>query len=246
MRYKLIIFDIDGTITRHISSWRYIHEKLGLWRRQAFSYQEQFFAGSISYRKFCELDAAHWKGMPERKIRRIFDSVLYSKNARPCIKKLKSSGFRLVAISTGLQFMPDRIMKELKFDYAISNRLISRNGKLTGGVKINLAHGAKDKILRKIFRRFNVKGHEVICVGDSEGDIPLAKKCGYSIAFNSSSEALSKISDYNCISKDFSEVYRKIIEVSAMDPSLRAPKGRSNLKNKIASSVNTLTPTSSQ
>ena len=39
MRYKLIIFDIDGTITTHISSWRYIHEKLGLWQKQAFNYQ---------------------------------------------------------------------------------------------------------------------------------------------------------------------------------------------------------------
>ena len=213
MKYKLIIFDIDGTITRHISSWRYIHEKLGLWQKRAFCYQEQFFAGSISYRKFCDLDAAHWEGMSERKIRKIFDSVLYSKNAIHSIKKLKKTGFKLVAISTGLQFMPDRIMKEMKFNYALSNRLRVRKGKLTGGVRINLAHGAKDKILRMLFKRFNVKPHEVICVGDSEGDIPLAKRCGYSIAFNSSSEALSKLSDYNCRTKDFGEVYRKIIEI---------------------------------
>ena len=214
MKYKLIIFDIDGTITRHISSWRYIHEKLGLWQKRAFCYQEQFFAGKIGYRKFCSLDAAHWRGMSERKIRKIFDSVLYSKNAVKSIAKLKKAGFKLAAISTGLQFMPDRIMKELKFDYALSNRLISRNGKLTGGVKINLAHGAKDKILKTIFKRFKVQPHEVICVGDSEGDIPLARICGYSIAFNSSSEELSNISDYACRTKDFKEVYNKITRIN--------------------------------
>ena len=214
MNYKLIIFDIDGTITRHISSWRYIHEKLGLWQKRAFCYQEQFFAGKISYRKFCLLDAAHWKGMSERKIRKIFDRVLYSKNAVTSIKKLRKSGFKLVAISTGLQFMPERITKEMKFDYALSNRLLSRNGKLTGGVHINLAHGAKDKILRTLFKRFKVKPHEVICIGDSEGDIPLAKICGYSIAFNSSSKELSKISDYNCKTRDFNEVFRKITSIT--------------------------------
>ena len=213
MKYKLIIFDIDGTITRHISSWRYIHEKLGLWQKRAFCYQEQFFAGKIGYRKFCSLDAAHWRGMSERKIRKIFDSVLYSKNAVKSIAKLKKAGFKLAAISTGLQFMPDRIMKELKFDYALSNRLISQNGKLTGAVKINIAHGAKHKILRSMFKRFNVKPHEVICVGDSEGDIPLAKICGYSIAFNSSSAELSRISDYNCKTRDFSEVYNRILQL---------------------------------
>ena len=68
MKYKLIVFDIDGTITRHISSWRYIHEKLGLWDVLARKYQDQFLAGKISYRRFCELDAAHWKGMPVRKL----------------------------------------------------------------------------------------------------------------------------------------------------------------------------------
>ena len=216
MRYKLIIFDIDGTITTHISSWRYIHEKLGLWQKQAFTYQEQFLAGKISYRRFCELDAAHWKGMPTRKIRDIFRSVRYSKNAVKSISRLKRLGFKLAAISTGLQFMPDRLKEEFDFDYTLSNRLVVRRGRLTGSVKINLAHGAKDRILREIFRRFGVKPHEVISVGDSEGDIPLARKTGYSIAFNSTSDELSRIVDHNCRTRDFSEVYRKIIEVTDM------------------------------
>jgi len=213
MRYKLIIFDIDGTITRHISSWRYIHERLGLWTARAFRYQEDFFAGKISYRRFCELDAAHWKGMPEKRVRSIFKKVRYARNAVKSIKGLKDMGFKLAAVSTGLQFMPDRIKKELGFDYAISNRLRSRNGKLTGGVKINLEHGAKHTILAKIYRKFGVKPHEVISVGDSEGDIPLAKNSGYSIAFNCSSKDLAGAVDYNCRTEDFTEVYKKIVSV---------------------------------
>ncbi len=214
MRYKLIIFDIDGTITRHVSSWRYIHEKLGVWSARAFRYQEDFFAGKISYRMFCELDAAHWKGMSEKKIRRLFKSTRYSKNAVRCIKKLKKAHFKLAAISTGLQFMTDRIKNELGFDYAISNRLMSRNGKLTGGVHINLEHGAKHKALSLIFKKFGVSPHEVISVGDSEGDIPLARECGYSIAFNSSCKELSRMADYNCRTRDFKEVYRQILYVN--------------------------------
>lgn len=214
MRYRLIIFDIDGTITTHISSWRYIHEKLGLWQKQAFNYQEQFLAGKISYRRFCELDAAHWKGMSVKKIRDIFKSVKYSKNAVRSISRLKKLGFKLAAISTGLQFMPDRLKEEFDFDYTLSNRLVVRRGRLTGGVRIYLAHGAKDAILRHISKRFGVKPHEIISVGDSEGDIPLAKKTGYSIAFNSTSDELSRIADHNCKSLDFEEVYRKIIDIA--------------------------------
>ena len=214
MRYKLIVFDIDGTITTHISSWRYIHEKLGLWQERAFRYQEDFLAGKIDYRKFCELDATHWKGMNESKIRSIFKSVRYSRNAKRYIKKLKNHGFKLAAVSTGLQYMPDRIKKEMKFDYAVSNRLVSKNGKLTGGVSIKLAHGAKHKVLSVILKKFGIPRHEVISVGDSEGDIPMARACGYSIAFNSTSKDLSKISDYNCRTKDFNEIYKKILSIS--------------------------------
>lgn len=214
MRYKLIILDIDGTITRHISSWRYIHEKLGLWTTRAFRYQERFFAGKISYRTFCELDAAHWKGIPEEKLRRIFKSVAYSKNAARCIRGLKSKGFKLAAISTGLQYIPERLRKEFDFDYILSNRLLSRAGILTGGVGITIAHGAKHKVLKMIFRKFRVKPHEVISVGDSDGDIPLARDAGYSIAFNSTSSKLSGLVDYNCRTRDFGEVYRKILAVS--------------------------------
>lgn len=214
MPYRLIILDIDGTITRHISSWRYIHEKMGLWTNRAFRYQEDFFAGKISYKRFCRLDAAHWKGISEKKIRKIFASVAYSKNAARCIRKLKKNGFKLAAISTGLQYIPERLQKEFDFDYILSNRLLSRKGILTGGVGIRLAHGAKHKVLHMIFKKFKVLPHEVISVGDSEGDMPLARDSGYSIAFNSSSKKLSKIVNYNCRTKDFREVYRKIIEVS--------------------------------
>jgi len=214
MKYKLIIFDIDGTITKHISSWRYIHEKLGLWYNLAYRYQEKFIAGKISYRKFCELDAAHWKGLPERKIREIFQEAPYVKNARRYLRNLKEMGFKLVAISTGLQYIAERIKKELGFDYILSNRLISRKGILTGKVKINITHGAKGKILGRILKRFRVKPDEVIVVGDSSGDIPLVKNSGYSIAFNSSDRKFSQMVDYDCRTKDFKKVLEKIVSIS--------------------------------
>ncbi|MBU0478837.1 HAD family phosphatase [bacterium] len=216
MKYKLIIFDIDGTITKHISSWRYIHERLELWDTLAFQYQKQFLAGKLSYRKFCELDAAHWKGLSEEKVREIFQELPYASNVPSCIKRLKQRGFKIAAISTGLQYMAERAKKELRFDYVLSNQIVSRKGILTGRVKININHGEKGKISRQIMKRFCVKPHEVISVGDSAGDIPLAKSSGYSIAFNSSDKAFSDIVDYKCKTKDFEEVFAQIVSISGI------------------------------
>jgi phosphoserine phosphatase len=215
MKYKLIIFDIDGTITRHISSWRYIHERLDLWDALAHKYQEQFLSGKISYKRFCELDAAHWKGLSEKKLYDIFKEVKYSKNAARAIRTLKKKGFMLAAVSTGLQFMTDRIKKEFGFDFVLGNRLDTKNGKLTGGVTINIGHGAKGKTVRSMLKRYNVKPSEAIAVGDSDGDIPMMKLAGYSIAFNPASEKVSMSADYVCGSDDFMEVCDKILEISA-------------------------------
>ena len=213
MKYKAIIFDIDGTITIPVSSWRHIHEKLGKWDVLACRYQELFLAGRISYRKFCELDAAHWKGLPEKDLKELFQDVPYAKNAVTSIKKLKKIDLKLIAVSTGLQYLPLRLKKELRFDYVLSNELEARKGILTGGVKINITHGAKGKVLKKIIREIKFEPHQVISVGDSEGDMPLSRVAGYSIAFNSSSQHLSEMVDYNCKTDDFFEVHNKILEI---------------------------------
>ncbi|MDD4957497.1 MAG: HAD family phosphatase [Candidatus Omnitrophica bacterium] len=213
-KYKAVVFDIDGTITRHISSWRYMHEKLGLWDALARKYQEQFLAGKISYRRFCELDAGHWKGLEASKVRSIFSRVKYSRNAKRTVSMLREKGFKLVAVSTGIQFMTDRVKEELGFDHVIGNRLNVYRGKLTGGVSINIGHGAKGVTVKKILRRYGCIPEEMIAIGDSEGDIPMIEIAGYSIAFNSSSRTLSGIVDWDCPSHDLMDVYRKIIQIS--------------------------------
>ena len=215
MNYKLIVFDIDGTITKHISSWRYIHEKLDLWDVLAKKYQEQFLSRKISYREFCELDAAHWKGIEVNKLHEAFKSVKYSKNAKKVIQKFKLHGFKLAAVSTGLQFVTEKVKKELNFDYVIGNRLCVYNGKLTGGVKINISHGEKGVIFKQILKKFKVEPQQVIAVGDTEGDIPMISLAGYSIAFNSSSEYLSEIVDYCCDTIDFMEIYDRVMSISS-------------------------------
>lgn len=214
MKYELITFDIDGTITQHISSWQFLHERLGQWDNQAIEYQKKFQAGRISYRRFCRLDAAHWNGMHVEKLYEIFQEIPYAKNAKVAIQILKDRGFKLVAISTGLQFIVERVKNELGFDYTLGNRLKVRNGRLTGSAAINVSHLGKGRVLRDILKRFRIPPGRMIVVGDSEGDIPMMRMAGYAIAFNSSSKSVSEAADYACRTKDFMEICEIILKVS--------------------------------
>ncbi len=217
MKYKLCVFDVDGTITTHPSSWQFLHEKLGQWDNQAIKYQEMFLAGKISYKRFCKLDALHWKGMDIKRIIDIFEEITYARNVKQAIEILKNYGFKLAAISTGIQFLVDRVKKELDLDYAIGNRLIHHKGKLSGEVEVKVTHLGKGRVLNSIIKRFGTSPAKTIVVGDSKGDIPMMKIAGFSFAFNSSNEEVKKAASFSCFSNDFLEVCQKILEISGLN-----------------------------
>jgi phosphoserine phosphatase len=197
-------------LTRHVSSWQLIHEKLGLWDADACRYQEQFLKGRISYRRFCELDAKRWKNLPVTDITSHLYAIPYSKNVKSMLKKLKTLGFKLAIISTGLDLLALKVKKDLQIDYCVCNKLYVRRGRLTGKVKIDVAHGEKGKVFKRLLKKAGFKPKQSIFIGDSATDVPAAKVAGYAIAFNASHRGLADITDYNCRTKDFREVFAAI------------------------------------
>jgi len=213
MKFRAVVFDIDGVLVEPVSSWRYLHEQIGIWDALACRYQEQFLAGRITYRRFCELDAAHWKGLSEQRVRRVFDAVPYARNAVDTVRELKKHGLRLIALSTGLQFIPDRIRKDLGFARVVSNRLVVRNGLLTGGVTIRIPHDGKGRALKAVLHALGLPLEETVSVGDSAGDIPMMRATGHSIAFNALCPETKKVADHVCRTRDLHEVLEHLLSL---------------------------------
>ncbi|MDD5258944.1 MAG: HAD family phosphatase [bacterium] len=217
MKYKIVVFDMDGTLTRHVSSWQLIHEKLGMWDEDACRYQEQFLQGRISYRRFCELDAQRWKGVPAAVVVRHLLAIPYSRSVRQTLKKLKTLGFKLAIISTGLDLLALKVKKDLQIDHCLCNKLSVRHGRLTGQVKIDVAHGEKGKAFKRLLKKAGLKPEQAIFVGDSATDVPAARIAGYAIAFNASHSELAELADHNCSTKDFREVFAAITKANRSD-----------------------------
>ena len=204
--YKLVVFDLDGTLTSERSIWEYIHVKLGKWYGNAEEYQRQFLQGKISYRRFCELDAHVWKGMSIDQLRDIVRGVPFNPGADELTSLLRQLGLRLALISSGLSLLSEWVQETYGFDYGVSNQLLHEDGILTGEVEIKVHYDRKAEWVRTIMDIFQVRRDEIIAIGDSTGDMEMFEMAGFSISFNSSSPKLDKIADVVIKGNDLSQV----------------------------------------
>ena len=191
--FKLVIFDLDGTLTKERSIWEYIHKQLGKWDGFAEEYQKKFLAGKISYGRFCELDAEVWKGMKVKEVLEIVRRVPFHPGVDELIDHLKHKGLKLAVVSSGLSLLSNWVHQKYGFDYSVSNDLLCEDGILTGQVKIQVYYDKKAAWVKKILKQFRVKPEEMIAVGDSRGDMDMFQMAGLSIAFNSSCKDLDQM-----------------------------------------------------
>jgi phosphoserine phosphatase len=179
---RAVIFDLDGTLTPVRSVWKHIHQALGLWDGEAQRHQRAFQSGAIGYEEWCSLDAAHWKGMRESDLRAIADGIPYRAGARDCVRALRAAGALVGVVSTGLSLLAERARDDLRLAYVASNRLEAVDGILTGRVEVNVEHDGKDEAVDRFCARFGVTPDRLVAVGDSEGDIPMFRRAGFSVA----------------------------------------------------------------
>jgi phosphoserine phosphatase len=192
-KFKLALFDLDGTLTTERSAWEYIHRRLGVWEGQAEKYQQAYLRREISYDDFCLLDAAVWRGMKVSEVRRILREIPLQPGIAELLNYLRGKRVGLGIISSGLSLLSERFLEEFGFDYAVANDLQAEDGILTGGIRINVHYDQKAVWVEDARRKYGLEKEEVFAVGDSSGDIHMFRACGFSIAFNCHSPQLASI-----------------------------------------------------
>jgi phosphoserine phosphatase len=204
--YKLALFDLDGTLTKERSAWEYIHRRLGVWEGYAEKFQEAFLRGEITYDRFCQLDAAIWKGMKVSDLERILAEIPLYEGVEDFLLYLRSKGIKLGIISSGLTILSERMRKEFRFDYAVANELGVADGILTGEIVINVHYDKKGDWVQEAQRRFNARQEEILAIGDSTGDIDMFQMAGLSIAFNPLSPRLKALATFSIHSMDLRDL----------------------------------------
>ena len=183
MDVRLVVFDVDGTLTRHSSIWWRLHELFGT-TKEGRLYFDQYFSGEITYEQWANYDVALWAGEP---VSKVMDAVAATKlvpGVRETISTLCEHGIKTAILSGGLDIMADDIAQRAGIEFVLTNKLGHKDGILTGTVENTIGWAEKAKFIHTILDHFGMTLEETAFVGDGRNDMSVLKIVGLSIAFN--------------------------------------------------------------
>ena len=216
MKYKLVCFDVDGTLIDEITYiWDLMHKSLAIDQGRVARATARFYRGEISFREWAEHDINLWieRGVTREDLIDVVKKLRLMKGAGEVLAELKGRGYRLAVISGGLNIALDYFIPDAEgfFDHVMINRLFfDGEGRITR-IEPTEFGADRHKIdgLRKIAKMEGITLEECVFVGDSDNDIEIAKGAGFSIGFNPH-ERLAQVCDAVVRKKDLREILRFI------------------------------------
>jgi phosphoserine phosphatase len=191
---RLVVFDVDGTLTKHSSIWWRLHEHFGT-TVEGKLYYDQYFSGDINYDQWADLDAGLWKGKTLEEVMDVVHATQLASGAKEAIQILKDNDLKTAILSGGLDIMANDIGRRVGIDYILTNILYHQDGVLTGEVENLVAWGGKSLVIPQINAHFEIPLEKTAFIGDGRNDMSVFKVVGLSIAYNPEDQEVADSAD---------------------------------------------------
>lgn len=216
-KYKLVCFDVDGTLIDNVTfSWQIFHDYFQTDKHRREDARNAFLNGKISYLQWAEHDINLWreKNANKRDFYKAINHLKLMKGAIETLKELKKKNFKLAIISGSLNVILERFIpnyQEFFDDVFISRIYFNGDGYISKVDATEYDVDAKALALRKIAKREKISLKECVFVGDYLNDLKIIQKVGLGIAFNCNHDELKRVADVVIEKKDLREILRYII-----------------------------------
>ena len=216
MKYKLICFDLDGTLVDETKSvWESIRNAIEIdWKRSREG-AKRYHSKEINYKEWAEIEMGLWKesSIGKGHFLKGIGHFKLMPGAKEALLHLKDKGYKLMILSGSISLVLDIVLpgwNEL-FDHVFINRIyFNEKGQIIGAdwLPRERDNEGKAEEIKEFCLKEGIDLKEVVFVGDSDNDVSAMRLSGLGIAFNSQSEKLNQAADVIIGKKDVREILR--------------------------------------
>jgi phosphoserine phosphatase len=181
--FGLIAFAMDSTLIT-IECFDELADFAGR-KAEVSALTEAAMRGELDYRASLQQRLALLAGLDARFLARVYDERLtLSPGASELLEAARHAGLRSAIISGGVTYFTERLRIEHGFDFATSNELEVRGGRLTGRVVGDIVDAeAKGRHLVRLTGELGLHREQVIAIGDGANDLRMLGEAGLSVAY---------------------------------------------------------------
>lgn len=192
--FGLIAFDMDSTLIT-IECIDELADFAGQ-KAAVAAVTEAAMRGELDYRESLRQRLALLAGLDARVLARVYgERLLLSPGTRELLAAAQAAGLRTAIISGGFTYFTERLRIELGLDFATSNELEIRGGKLTGMVVGDIVDAAaKAHHVCRLRDDLQLRQEQVIVVGDGANDLMMMAAAGLSVAYHAKPATRSQAS----------------------------------------------------
>ena len=180
---RLVVMDMDSTLIR-IEVIDELARAYGVYEQVA-AITARAMQGNMPYEQSLTERVALLAGMPLAAVMKVAGDPPVMEGAPELLGALRALGLKTAVISGGFSFAADALKARFGLDYAYSNQLEVRDGKLTGRVlEPIVGPQRKADLLDALAQRERIPLEQTVAVGDGANDLLMLDKAGLGIAFH--------------------------------------------------------------
>ncbi|MEO8181663.1 MAG: phosphoserine phosphatase SerB [Deltaproteobacteria bacterium] len=180
---RLMVMDMDSTLIR-IEVIDELARSYGVYEQVA-AITARAMQGNMPYEQSLTERVALLAGMPLAAVMLVAGDPPLMDGAPELLRALRVLGLKTAVISGGFSFAADALRNRFGLDYAFSNTLEVRDGKLTGRVlEPIVGPQRKADLLDALAQREGIPLEQTVAVGDGANDLLMIEKAGLGIAFH--------------------------------------------------------------